>query len=99
MNAQPEIVQNGLPERRSADDARRLFSQAGLDYERRRQARQRLESNYQTARERLIDGFRIELEELQHKAREAIRKIDDEHAERMAHEDRILAALDQLRQG
>lgn len=97
MNAHPELVHEALPER-SGETARRLFDQAGRDYETRRQARIKAESAYQGARARLVDGFRVELAELTHRAREAVRKLDAEHAERMSHEDRILAALDQLRQ-
>lgn len=98
MNAQPEIVRNQSPER-GADMARRLFDQAGRDYENRRQVRERVESTYQADRARMIDEFRVELADLQHRAREAVRKLDAEHAERMGHEDRMIAALDQFRQG
>jgi hypothetical protein len=98
MNAHPQLVDD-QPLERSAELARRLFDQAGRDYESRRQARQRAESAYQGARARLVDGFRVELADLQHRAREAVRRLDAEHAERMTHEDRMIAALDQLRQG
>lgn len=101
MNVQAEIIQKSaaVPENRSAENARRLFDQAARDYENRRLARQRAESAYQTERERLVDGFRIELEELQHRARETLRLFDEDHAERMRYEDRVIAALDRLRQG
>lgn len=97
MNAQPELVRTSSLERNS-DTARRLFDQAGRDYESRRQARQRAESAYHLARAKLIDDLRIEATELVHRSKEALRRIDAEHVERMAHEDRIIAALDALRQ-
>ena len=97
MNAQPEIVRTTSLERGS-DHARRLFDQAGRDYESRRQARQKAESAYHLARAKLIDDLRVEAAELVHRSKEALRRIDAEHAERMAQEDRIIAALDALRQ-
>jgi hypothetical protein len=67
-------------------------------YERQRKAVAEAESAHTLAKAKLLDDFHGRLENLRHEAREAVRRLDADHEAKMQAGQRILAALDELRE-
>jgi hypothetical protein len=67
-------------------------------YDKMRRAISEAETAYTLERARLVDSYRVRFEEVRHEAREAIRKLEEAHEQRMETGQRILNAYDDLRQ-
>lgn len=97
-----EVAMNGNPLRPASEGSSELerfmaSAERLLEVQRRRMLS--IESRYELDRVRLIDGYRVQMRNLEHAAREAVRNLDLAHERTAAEARKILDALTGMRGG
>lgn len=94
----PEKLEAAATRRQdAATEADRFLASAERLFDQQRRRVLELESRYEKERVSLVDGYRVQMRNLEHQAREALRGLDRKHAVAIADARRILDALTGMR--